>query len=318
MIKDRMAGCTAMPRVYAGGAHFAKRERRQKRQLLAGSGKIRVKTVVVTGAGAGIGRALAVGFAGDGCRVVGIGRTRAALEETGALCQGQFSYLLADVADAEAVANAMERVAADGAIDALICNAAVYPREFFLHQPAVDWTSTLLTNVCGVANCCRAVLPAMLDRNAGRIVVIGSLADLSPLPGASAYSASKAALHSLVRALACEIDRRRYPNVLINEFNPPATRTAMCDIGASPSSLYRRVKQLVEFPAGGPTGRMYLRYREYRPNEGARAKLKRIFMSGLVPTLGRTSASPPITALMRICGMARAMLSGCPTDTEAN
>jgi NAD(P)-dependent dehydrogenase (short-subunit alcohol dehydrogenase family) len=163
----------------------------------------------------------------------------------------------------------------------MICNAAVYPRDYFLDQPAEDWTRTIVVNVAGVANCCRAVLPEMLARNAGRIVVMGSLADMNPIAASSAYSASKGALHALVRAIASEIDPRRFPNVLINEFNPGATRTAMSEAGEDPAVLYPRVRRLVDFPAGGPTGRMFVRDREFRPNESLKGKIGRVVLGRL-------------------------------------
>jgi gluconate 5-dehydrogenase len=106
-------------------------------------------------------------------------------------------------------------------------------------------------------------------------VVIGSLADINPIPASSVYSASKAALHSLVRAIASEIDPQRYPNVLINEFMPNATRTAMSDHGDEPASLYPRVKRLVDLPAGGRSGAMFFRDKELRLNESPRARLRR-------------------------------------------
>ena len=239
--------------------------------------------VVITGAGTGIGRALAIGFTSDGCRVIGFGRTAATLEETQRLCSKElFSYKVADVSDDAAASAALAQVAAEtGPIGVLICNAAVYPRVYFLDAPAADWAQALGINVCGVANCCHAVLPAMLARNAGRIVVFGSLADYNPIPASSVYSASKGALHALVRALASEIDRSRYPNVLINEFNPGATRTGMSDFGHDPALVYPWVKRLVDFPAGGPTGRMFICDREVFLNEGVKAKIKRRLLRAL-------------------------------------
>ncbi|MDN3275941.1 SDR family NAD(P)-dependent oxidoreductase [Frankia sp. RB7] len=238
------------------------------------------RTVVVTGAGTGIGRALCVGFTFDDYVVVGLGRTAATLEETKEVCKNElFSYLVADVADSTAVAAALAQIAAElGPIDVLVCNAAVYPRVYFLDQPADEWTRAVTINVCGVANCCRAVLPSMLERNAGRIIIVGSFADISPLPGTTAYSASKGALHPLARALSTEIDRQRYPNVLINEFNPGATQTAMSESGHEPAAVYPWLKNIVDLPSGGTTGRIFLCDREFRPDEGRKAKLKRYLL----------------------------------------
>jgi NAD(P)-dependent dehydrogenase (short-subunit alcohol dehydrogenase family) len=238
------------------------------------------KTVVVTGAGSGIGQALAIGFAADGYTVVGVGRTAATLEATGRLCApNSYTYRLVDVADAAAVQRVFAAIEAEVApIDALINNSAVYPRLHFLDQSAEDWTNTILINICGVANCCRAVLPGMLERNLGRIVNIGSLADMYPIPGACDYSVSKGGLHALTKALAVEISPERYPNVLVNEMFPGATRTQMSDYGNEVSAIYPWVKRLVELPSGGATGRMFQGFKEIRLNESLKGKIKRILL----------------------------------------
>jgi len=240
-------------------------------------------TVVITGAGTGIGRALAAGFTSDGYVVFGLGRTKSTLEETSELCKKTlFSYKIVDVADEAAVTTALTQIAAEaGPIEVLVCNAAVYPRAFFLDQPSDEWTRALMINVCGVANCCRVVLPEMLERNSGRIVIVGSFADMAPLPGTSVYSASKGALHALTRALSAEINRQRYPNVLINEFNPGSTRTGMSAQGHDPAAVYPWLKRITDLPTGGPTGRIFLCDREFQPYEGTRERIKRLVLRRL-------------------------------------
>lgn len=232
------------------------------------------KTVVISGAGSGIGRALAIGFSRDGQRVIGLGRSEPGLVETGGLAApGTFDYRLVDIADAAAVEAVFRDI---GPVDVLVNNAAVYPREFFLDQSAADWTAVILTNLCGPAYCCRACLPGMLARNHGRIINVGSLADWWPIPAASAYSASKGGLHALTKALAAEIDPVRYPDVLVNEMLPRATRTSMSAQGDSPDALYPLARRMAGFPAGGPTGRMFNPEREIVANEGLRARLTRM------------------------------------------
>jgi len=236
--------------------------------------------VVVTGAGSGIGRALCVGLSSDGYRVIGTGRRRDALEATAKHCaEGNFFWREMDVADADAVAAGFSAIEKEhGPVDALVSNAAIYQRGYFLDMSAQQWTSEIMINLVGAANCCRAVLPGMLERQSGRIVIVGSLADLNPIPASSAYSASKGGLHALVKALASEIDRARYPNVLVNELNPGATRTAMSEAGHAPEAVYPAAKRLLETPAGGPTGRMFALDREIRLNEGLKARLKRLVL----------------------------------------
>jgi NAD(P)-dependent dehydrogenase (short-subunit alcohol dehydrogenase family) len=231
------------------------------------------RTVVVTGAGTGIGRALSLGFSRDGYQTIGLGRTESTLRETMAKAPaGVFEYRIVDVADADAVASVFRGIPH---VDVLINNSAVYPRAYFFDHSADDWNRTILINLCGPANCCRAALPGMLKRNDGRIINVGSLADWWPIAGSSAYSASKGGLHALTKAIATEIDRERYPNVLVNELIPNATRTSMSDQGMSPDALYPLAKRMAEFPAGGPTGRMFNLAREIIANESIKAKLKR-------------------------------------------
>lgn len=242
-----------------------------------------LRNVVVTGAGSGIGRALCIGFSSDGHRVIGVGRRGDSLESTAKLCaDGNFFWRALDVADADAVAAGFAAIEQEhGPIDALISNAAIYQRRYFLDMTAQEWTSEILINLCGAANCCHAVLPGMLQRQLGRIVIIGSLADLDPIPASSAYSASKGGLHALVKALASEIDRIRYPNVLVNELNPGATRTAMSEAGHPPEAVYPAAKRLLEAASGGPTGRMFGLDREIHVNEGLKAKVKRLLFGRL-------------------------------------
>jgi NAD(P)-dependent dehydrogenase (short-subunit alcohol dehydrogenase family) len=226
-----------------------------------------------------------VGLARDGLRVAGLGRTESTLEETRDACPaGHFSYEVCDVSDDQAVQHAIHRIQSRlGPVDAMICNAAVYPRVHFLDQTGEEWAKTLLINVAGAANCCRWVLPSMLERNFGRIVILGSLADRRPIPGASAYSASKGALHVIAAGLAAEIDPRRFPNVLVNELLPGAVRTSMSVQGQEPEAVYPWVKRLIDLPEGGPTGRMFNRDREIHPNDSLKQRLVRL----LIPALGR-------------------------------
>jgi len=234
--------------------------------------------VVVTGAGSGIGRALCVGLTSDGYQVVGIGRGGDALAATAALChRDTFSWRCIDVADSNAVAAGFAAIEAEsGPVYGLICGAAIYQRRYFLDLTAEEWTYEILVNLCGPAYCCRALLPGMLERQAGRIVIVGSLADTSPIPASSAYSTSKGGLHALVRALVSEIDRARYPNVLINELLPGETRTAMSDVGHPPSAVYPFAKRLIEMSAGEPTGRIFALDREIFLDERLKARLLRM------------------------------------------
>lgn len=235
----------------------------------------RIRVAAVTGGGSGIGRAIAHGLAAAGYRVAILGRRMETLTET---AQGRpgITPLCLDVADAPRCAAVFAEVETQlGPVDILVAGAAVSPRVHFLDQSPTSFEETMQINVQGVANAVRAVLPGMLARNAGRVIVLGSLADQRPSAGACAYSVSKGALHALVRGIAVEIDRARYPNVLVNEYNPGQTRTGMSTNGHAPEAVYPLIQALIDQPRGGAHGRMFVLDREVRPNQGSRRVLLR-------------------------------------------
>jgi len=214
-----------------------------------------LKLVAVTGGGSGIGRALCHLLADSGLEVIALGRSIATLQETAAGRASITTRVLdaRDMAKTQAVFDEIKETHGQP-VDGLVAAAAIYPKVHFLDQSAESFDDTIVTNVLGVANVIRAVLPDMLARHMGRISVIGSLADQNPIPDAAAYSASKGALHALVRGIASEIDQTRYPNVLINEMLPPPTQTAMSDFGATPEEVARFAKAQLDFSRGGPHG----------------------------------------------------------------
>lgn len=217
------------------------------------------KTVIVTGAGSGVGRALAEGFCADGANVVGIGRTAETLEETARRCDGRMVFVIGDVSDEVAVERLFgEANGRFGRVDILVNNAALYPRDLFLASSFDSWIRTIETNVIGMALCCRAALPGMLSRGFGRILNVGSFAWKGPIQTASAYSVSKAAVHVLTRSLTVEIDRNRYPDVLVNEFLPGVVQTAMSETGILPAEVYPHARTVASLPRGGPTGQVFL------------------------------------------------------------
>jgi NAD(P)-dependent dehydrogenase (short-subunit alcohol dehydrogenase family) len=235
------------------------------------------KVVVVTGAGSGIGRAVAIGFCAEGARVLGIGRTKEALEETNRLCAGRMDFVTGDVTRAEDVealiGTAMRK---HGKVDVLVNNAAVYPRTAFLDSSHEDWSDAISTNVVGMALCCRQVLPGMLERGFGRIINLGSFAWKRPIPNSSAYSVSKGAVVALTKALAVEIDRERYPDVLINELVPGAVRTRMSESGEDPKDIFAHVRFVASLPRNGPTGRTFVQSTLHTEDPGLRGRLKRV------------------------------------------
>ena len=236
------------------------------------------KTVVVTGAGFGIGRALAVGFCADGATVFGIGRSESDLAETARLCDGnRMHYLVGDVGREQDVLRLFAEVSRiRGGVDILVNNAAQYPKIGFLQMTMENWNDVIRTNVMGMAMCCHAALPGMLDRGFGRIVNVGTFAWQGPIANSSAYSASKAAVRPLTKALVAEIDRYRYPDVLINELIPGVVRTRMSENGEDPTDIYPYVRTVAALPRGGPTGRTFFKGALHVENHGLRARARRL------------------------------------------
>lgn len=203
-----------------------------------------------------------------------LGRTLARLEET---AEGTdiLPWQL-DIKDAAACSAAVAEIETRaGPVGAAVIGAAIYPKDHFIDQPAAVFDDTFITNILGVANAMRAVLPGMLARYHGRVVVLGSLADMNPIPGSVAYSASKGALHSLVRGIAGEIDRDRYPDVLVNEMGPGATKTAMSPSGRSPEEVAGRIQAMLDMPAGAPSGGYFQDGHQIHLGESWKGALKR-------------------------------------------
>jgi len=237
----------------------------------------RDKAAIVTGAGSGLGRAIAVGLCSDGATVLGTGRSGADLEATAQLCAGRMHSIVGDVGRREDVERLFTEAAGRfGKVDILVNNAAVYPKISFLESTHEDWCNAIQINVAGLAHCCRLALPGMLERGYGRIINLGSLAWLGPIPDSSAYTTSKAAVRAFTRCLASEIPSARYPDVLINELLPGIFKTRMSDTGQDPEEVYAHLRFVAALPSGGPTGKTFLQSTLLVEDHGLRARAKRL------------------------------------------
>ncbi len=160
--------------------------------------------VLVTGAGSGIGAAIARRFAAAGDRVTLAGRTRAKLEAVAADCPGG-RVVVMDVSDPESIAAGhAEAVAAFGPVTVLVNNAGIAPTAPFEKTDLALLREVMAVNLEGVLLLTRAVLAGMRERGFGRIVNIASTAGLKPYRYCAAYAASKHALIGLTRVLALE------------------------------------------------------------------------------------------------------------------
>ncbi len=152
------------------------------------------QTIIITGAGAGIGQALAVGFAGLGAHVVAISRSARGLQETRERCAGPGTVEChaADVTDASALEQLFGRtVEQRGGVDLLINNAAVYPHQVLAEMTPEEWTAGVATNLSGVVFGCRAAVRTFPAGRTALIINVGSFAHLGPDSGSTLYCTPK-------------------------------------------------------------------------------------------------------------------------------
>jgi NAD(P)-dependent dehydrogenase (short-subunit alcohol dehydrogenase family) len=163
---------------------------------------VTARTVVVTGGGKGIGRAVTLAFAAAGERVLAIGRDRAALEETAAEGGAAVQVKTCDVTDEAAVAGLFEEA---GVVDVLVNNAGISSSAPLARATLADWRDQFEVNATAAFLCTRAALPGMSQRDSGRIVTVASTAGLMGYRYTAGYTASKHAAVGLMRAVAAEI-----------------------------------------------------------------------------------------------------------------
>lgn len=168
----------------------------------------RKSTVVITGAGSGIGRATAEAFAKDGWELLLIGRREGKLQETiSGLANPDCATTAAlDVSEPGAMQRAVQEFAsAKDGIDALVANAGINPqRANAIDTTDAFWDETLRVNLTGTHRSCQAVLPFMKEAQSGAIVTLGSIAGQVGMVDRAAYGPSKAAVIEYTRNLALD------------------------------------------------------------------------------------------------------------------
>jgi NAD(P)-dependent dehydrogenase (short-subunit alcohol dehydrogenase family) len=191
------------------------------------SGRLAEKVAVVTGAGRGIGRAIALAYAREGARVVLAGRTRDQLEGVAKEAGQNTLVQTADVCDPESVTMLFEQaVMAFGRLDILVNNAGVGFAKPTEDLPLEDWLRVINTNLTGPFLCAQAAGRIMLQQGSGRIINMASLTSLAGLPMRAAYGASKGGLMALTQSLAVEWGPR---GLRVNAIAPGYIRTALQD-----------------------------------------------------------------------------------------
>jgi len=187
---------------------------------------------IVTGAGRGIGEAIALRLAGDGSRVACVSRSEANAEKTASAINAATpdaarAYAV-DVADRKAVAAVCERILADfGRVDILVNNAGLTRDGLAMRMSEEDWDLVLDTNLKGAFNFIQGIMRPMVKQRAGRIINIASVAGLTGNAGQANYAASKAGLIGLTKTLARELASR---SITVNAVAPGFITTDMTDV----------------------------------------------------------------------------------------
>jgi 3-oxoacyl-[acyl-carrier protein] reductase len=186
------------------------------------------KNALITGAGKGIGKAIALALAKEGVNIILVARTQEEIDSVAAKVRSlrvKALAITADVADINSVNAAVEKALAEfGTIDILINNAGIAAFGKFLELEPTDWERIIQVNLMGTYYVTRAVLPNMIERQTGDIINISSTAGLSGNALTSAYSASKFAVLGLTESLMQEV---RKHNIRVTALTPSTVATDM-------------------------------------------------------------------------------------------
>ena len=197
------------------------------------------KVAFVTGAGRGIGEAIAFALAKEGVNVGLLARTEEALKDVAKKIDGlgvKVAYAPADVSSLEEVKQAIEKLTNElGTADILINNAGIGGFVKLVDTDPVEWKKIIDVNLMGTYYVTHTVLPQLIEKNGGDIINISSTNGLNGAPGSSAYSASKFGVIGLTESLAQEVRRN---NIRVTALTPSTVVTEL----ATKSSLVDKDK----------------------------------------------------------------------------
>lgn len=241
---------------------------------------LRKGVAVITGAGSGLGQALALQLCQDGILVAGLGRHTETLEQTRQLAKPHmFHPYQSDIMDNNRVREVIADIDASlGPITILINNAAVNPQRDFLDETAESFAKTVSINLGGTVAVTRAVLESMVQTGFGRILNVSSFAGYAPLPTRSAYSVSKGAQLIFGEALIADLSDR-YPDIVISTWMPGILATGMgVPTGILPKDAAIWGAHLALTHDRSLMGTMFERNQEVLPARSLRQKLKDLLL----------------------------------------
>lgn len=192
------------------------------------------RAVLITGASSGLGKALALAYAAPGITLALLGRHEARLTEVAKACEAKGALVqavLADIRDREAMHEIICSLDDARPFDLVIANAGISAGTFSGEDDLKAAQAVFDVNLQGVLNTLHPIIPRMVARGRGQLVIISSLASILPLPGAAAYSASKAAVRYYGEALAGHL---RPQGVQVSVVCPGWIRTPLVDVNDFP------------------------------------------------------------------------------------
>ena len=216
--------------------------------------RLKDKVAIVTGAGQGIGRVIALMFAREGAKVVLAARSVGNLEATAAeISESPALVVPTDLTDEAAVQSLVEKTLGEfGAIDILVNNSGVAgPTKACEDITREEWEECFDVNVTGTFLMTKHVIPAMKKNQYGRILIISSMSGKRPLPNRTPYTASKMAVIGLTRTLAFELGEY---GITVNAICPGATsgpriNTVIENMAQSAGVTFEEAKQTFTAPA---------------------------------------------------------------------
>lgn len=210
------------------------------------------KVAFITGAGRGIGKAIAIALANEGVNVGLLAKNEDILQQVANEVEGlgvQVAYATADVSSKEQVEQAVEQITSKlGTADILINNAGTGKFASLLEMDPEEWKQIIDVNLMGTYYVTRAVLPQLIEKNGGDVINISSTSGLSGAATSSAYSASKFGVIGLTESLAQEVRRN---NIRVSALTPSTVATDLALdtnlIAENNENKYMQPEDIAEF-----------------------------------------------------------------------